>query len=338
MLYVTTRNNRDPFTVSRALGENRGTEGGFFLPFHAPRFSREEIEALAEKSFGQNVADVLNLLFSTRLTGWDVEFGIGRNPVRLEALRQKFWMAEPWYNPQWDYEWVVRSLTRMICQEEAVPGDWIRLGVRIALRFGLFGQLQKQGVEKADISVVSGDFTVPISAWYARSWGLPIGNIVCCCNENNRLWDLMVHGQMRTDGISVPTAIPEADVIIPAALERLIYEWGGIGEVERYLRTCAEGRTYAPSDSLKDRLRSGLFVSVVSSDRIESIIPGVCRTHGYTLSAQGALAYSGLLDYRAKTGQTRHGIVWAEKSPAQDAPLIAKILGVTPDEVQSRFL
>ena len=41
MLYVTTRNNRDAFTAQRVLTENRGPEGGLFLPFREPLFSEE---------------------------------------------------------------------------------------------------------------------------------------------------------------------------------------------------------------------------------------------------------------------------------------------------------
>ena len=66
MLYVTTRNNRDPFTAYRAMREGRGPDGGFFLPFRHPMFSSEEINALAEKTFGQCVAEVLNRLFNMR--------------------------------------------------------------------------------------------------------------------------------------------------------------------------------------------------------------------------------------------------------------------------------
>ena len=61
MLYVTTRTNNDAFTAARAMNMDRGADGGLFVPFHLNTFSRQEIAALADKSFGQNVADILNL-------------------------------------------------------------------------------------------------------------------------------------------------------------------------------------------------------------------------------------------------------------------------------------
>lgn len=338
MLYVTTRNNRDAYTAQRALRENRGPDGGMYLPFRTPQFSDAEIDELCDAPFNQCVADVLNLLFNTKLTAWDIDFAVGRYPVRMETLRHRIIMAEAWHNPEWTFDRMVKNLTNHLCGEETVPGDWVKIAVRIAVLFGLFGELKRAGIDAADISVVAGDFSGPVSAWYARQWGLPIGNIICCCNENNGLWDLICHGQLRTDTVSISTSIPEADISLPEDLERLIYECGGISEVERYLDICRRGRMYCPMEAILNRLRNGLYVSVVSSQRMETTIPSVYRSHNYLLSPGSALAYAGLLDYRAKTGETRSAIVLAEKSPACDAERIAKTFGITAEELRREML
>ena len=334
MLYVTTRNNRDDFTAQRALREDRVPDGGLYLPFRTPRFTPSEIDELAGKPFNQCIADILNLLFKTNLTSWDVDFCIGRYPVRLETLRHRILIAEAWHNPQWKYERLVQNLTDHLCGESSVPSNWVKIGVRIAVLFGIFGELKCNGITSADVSVLSGDFSAPISAWYARQWGLPIENIICSCNENNSLWDLICHGQLRTDTVSICTEIPEVDVAIPENLERLIYEAGGVGEVQRYLDTCRQGRMYCPNDGILMKLRKGLYVSVVSSQRIRTTIPSVYRTHHYLFSPCTALAYAGLLDYRAKTGETRHAVVLAEKSAACDIPIIAQSMGITEEDVR----
>ena len=334
MLYVTTRNNRDAFTAQRALKENRCADGGLYLPFRTPRFSATDISELTGKPFNQCVADILNLLFNSKLTSWDVDFCVGRYPVRLEPLGHRIIMAETWHNPDWSYDRMVNGLTSCLCKEEATPGDWVKIAVRIAVLFGIFGELRRSGVESADISVVSGDFSAPISAWYARQWGLPIGNIICCCNENNNLWDLVCHGHFRTDALSIPTSIPEADVSVPDDLERLIYECGGIQEVARYLDACRRGVTYCPNDFVLAKLRQGIFVSVVSSQRMETTIPSVYRTHNYLLSPCSALAYAGLMDYRARAGETRYAIVLADHNPVCSAETVARALGITVDELK----
>ena len=94
MLYVTTRNHLDSFTACPVLKENRAPDGGLFVPLHVPKLSQQDCARLAEMSFGQCAAEMLNLFFSTRLTGWDVDFAVGRYPVRLEALAHKIYLAE----------------------------------------------------------------------------------------------------------------------------------------------------------------------------------------------------------------------------------------------------
>ena len=124
------------------------------------------------------------------------------------------------------------------------------------------------------------------------------GNIICCCNENGNLWNLIHHGQFRTDTVSVPTGTPEADVTLPAGLERLIYACGGLAEVDIYLDACRRGGMYCPRDSVLSRLGEGLDVSVVSSRRMISTISGIRGSAGYLLSPYAALAYAGQMCIR----------------------------------------
>ena len=169
---------------------------------------------------------------------------------------------------------------------------------------------------------------MPISAWYARHWGLPIGNIICACNENNGLWDLHCHGQLRTDAVSIPTILPEADVVVPKYLERLIYEYGSVAETQRYLECCRKGSGYYPPDSILAKFQKEFYIRVVSSHRITTLIPSAYRTHGQLLSSATALAYAGMMDHRAKTGATGCAIVWSEESPVADAAAVSRILGI----------
>lgn len=334
MLYVTTRDNRDAYTAHRALWQDRAPDGGLLLPLRLPVFSPEEVALLAEKSFGQRVAEVTNRLFDSKLTGWDVDFCIGRYPARIAHLRHRILLAEIWHNPQSSYDWLVSNLLNLLMKNKAVPGNWAKIAVRIAVLFGIYGELRKQGIVTADIAVVSGDFSAPISAWYARKMGLPFENIIICCNENNAIWDLVCHGQMRTDMQSKATNTPDADVVVPENLERLIFSCGSYEEVQRYLQACREGKSYIPSANVLTEMRNGLSVSVVGSDRIESTISGVFRTHGYAVSPYTALAYAGLLDYRTKTGQTRQAMVLAEKSSLSDAETVAKALRMPTDDLK----
>ncbi len=335
MLYVSTRNDRDVFTVNRALRENRCALGGQYMPFRHPKFSETELDALLEQSHGACVARILNLLFGTKLSGLDVELCIGRYSTRLVPLQHGILLAECWHTPGYRFERIVQTLNARITGENIPASGWVQIAVRVAVLFGVFSDLRKRGITEADISCLSGDLLMPISAWYAKRWGLPVRNIICCCNENNTLWELVCHGQMRTDAVSIPTFLPAADIVVPEHLERLIRESGGVEETLRYLEACRTGKNYYLSDLLLSRLREGMHVSVVGSRRIRTTIPAVYKTCGKLLSCATALNYAGALDHRAKTGAPGYTVIWSEESPLTEAEKVAEILNVSPETLGS---
>lgn len=338
MLYVTTRNDREVYTAQRALREGRGPDGGLYVPFRDPVFPDEDIRALKEKSFNRCVADTLNVLFQARLTSWDVDFAIGRYAVRLKMLGKRLVISEGWHNLESEFSRIVKNISALLQGEkhaEICSGSWAEIGIRIAVLFGIFGELMREGIvdgdQKIDISVVSGDFSAPMSAWYARKWGLPIGNIVCACNENSNLWDFICHGTLRCGDVALSTDTPCSDVIVPEGLERLIHACGGTEETECYLDTVRKGGNYYVEDVLLHRLRKGLYVTVSSRSRMVSTIPTVFGTHSHVLSPYGALAYAGLQDYRARTGESRTALLMEERSPLLDAETVSSALGITAD-------
>lgn len=341
MLYVTTRSNRDAYTANRAVLESRGPDGGLYVPFRLPVFSQDEIAGLPDYGFAHNVAHVLNVFFNTKLTEWDVAFCIGRNPVRIKRLSSRIAVGECWHNPQWDFSFLVKTISEQICIKAPgvqAEGDWPGIAIRIAILFGVFGELLRSGVlevgSELDASVSSDDFSAPISLWYARTMGLPVGSIICCCNENNTLWDLFHNGQFRTDAVAVTTDLPFADVTLPVSLERLIHACGGPLEVVKYLDACRLGRGYYPSESLIHVMRRGIHVSVVSQSRTNSTISTVLNSTGYVLSPYAALAYAGLQDYASHHGSGRFSLVMSERSPRKDIRSICRALNAPEEEIK----
>ena len=334
MLYVTTRNDQNPVTTQHVLQGSRDEDGGLYLPFRFPVLTPEHRKSLAAMHFNQRIAAILNLFFSTKLTSWDVDFAVGRYPVRLESLGHRVVMAECWHNPDWSVQRLADNLTKLVAAESSEQGSWMEIAIRIAI---LAASLCEQEVFQGgsvDVAVISGEFTWPISLWYARKMGLPVGNIVCCRNENKQLWELICHGQLRTDSVSISTIVPEADVPVPVNLERLIYDCGGREQVERYLHACRNGMTYCVEEDFLRELRKGLYVSVVSSSRIRSAIPNVYNSHSYLLNPESALAYCGLLDYRVKTGATGQAMVVCDKSPVCAVETVADAMGISVEEMK----
>jgi threonine synthase len=142
MLFVTTRNKFDTYTVHRANQSDRGPDGGLFLPFRLPELSKEDIKALKEQSFCQRLATLLNQFFGTQLTAWDVELYAGKTPVKLVPMSHRIVVAETWHNPDWDFARIVRNLSGRIRgndDTEGVPSNWAWIAIRVAVLFGLFG-------------------------------------------------------------------------------------------------------------------------------------------------------------------------------------------------------
>lgn len=344
MLYITTRNKHDVYTAARTLNQDRGSDGGLFVPYRMPVLERDEILALGEKSFGQNVADVLNLFFSTKLTGWDVDMAIGRYPMKLKPMNHRILVAEVFHNMDWNFDRVIRTLAARVHPDGdliGAPTNWTGIAVRIAVLFGVFGELirtdQARFERPVNIALASGSFAAPMAAWYARQMGLPIGTIICGCNENGAPWDLLHRGEVDTDALAVETSTPEGDYALPPDLERLIYSTLGQEEVMRYWWCCTEGGTYAPPETGFEDLRRGMFAAVVSRVRVETIIPSVYRTNQYILDPYGALAYGALSDYRSRTGISGMTLILSEKSPICSSETVAKTMRVSVSELRRRL-
>lgn len=343
MLYAATRSKNDVETAYKTIHQDCCGNGGLFVPFRMPSYSRSEIAQLAEKSFGQNVADILNVFFSAGLTSWDVEFAIGRAPVKLDTISHRILIAEWWHNSQWQFEHLVQAMSDRLRTENqgTEPTNWVQIAVRIAVLFGTYGMLLSSAQTEVntvlDVAVTSGDFAMPMAAWYARQMGLPIGNIVCGCNANGSVWDLLHKGEMVTDGLAAKTCTPDMDIVLPRNLERLICGALGYGETAHYLDCCRNGAPYTPAAEDFEKLRSGMFASVISDERVRSSIYSVARTSGYVFGPYSALAYASLLDYRAKTSESRNALLITERSPSCDVELVAEYMRVDVPEVFRRI-
>lgn len=328
MLYVTTRNQIDTYTVHHALTGDRGADGGAFVPFRLPELGRAEIEKLAGESYGQRLASILNLFFSAQLTGWDVDFCIGKAPVKLHELSQRIVVAECWHNPQWDIRQITGRLAERISGcvgQTREPSSWMQVAVRIAVLFATYAELLSRGMaqmQKAmDVAVAADDFAAPVAVWYARKMGLPIGNIICGCHEHPELWDLIHQNQMRTDVKAMPH------------LERLLSESFGPCEAVRYSAACEKGSVYTLPQGVTELWRQGFYAAVISSDRAGSLIPSVYRTTGYYVGPQTALAYGALQDYRANTGENRLTLLLSERGIRCDLQKAAASMEMTQQEL-----
>lgn len=340
MLYATTRSKTDSYTAYRTLHSDRAPDGGFFVPYRMPVLDHSEILKLKDQSFSESVAQILNLFFSIGLTAWDVDCAIGRNAVKIISLNQKVSLVNLWDNPKGDYDYIIQRLYERICDNkpEKHVTDWAHISIRIAVLFGIYSVMQNPGITAFDISVNTGDFSVPMAAWYARYMGLPIRKIVCGCNENNAPWDFLHRGEMNTGLNRVSTEVPELDVANPAGLERLVYATLGYDEAQKYVKAAERKGCYYVHPDMLDTMNQGMFVSVISKGRPEAVITSVFKSAGCIIDPYTAVSYGGLQDYRAKIGEGYPTLLLWEKSPAKFLSVVQSATGLSGPELENKLL
>lgn len=317
MLYLTTRTKVDTYTASWPIRQDRGTDGGLFVPFSLPTFTADELKLYSGESFSSCVAQTLNRLFRLKLSRYDIEFAIGRAPVALTPIGRNLVIAECWHNDQQSYKKLEKGLCELLCRNtERKLTSWVRIAIRLALITGIVAQLTAQGVAGAhapvDFAVAALDMSDVMAIYYARKMGLPIANIICTCSNNTAAWELLHIGQLNTSAASKASGYMN-DNGIPENLERLIYATLGADAVQNYLDAINRGGIFAPAASQLEELRKGIFAAVVSRERLNNLIPSASNTLGYQITLQTGISYGGLMDYRAKYGENRTAILLSDQ-------------------------
>ena len=331
MQYVTTRNKGIQYSWLDALNEKNAPDGGLFVPAALPVFTEGEISAFALKNPNQAIAEILNLFFDTELTRWDIDFHAGRYPVRLTGIVRRITVAEMWHNCDWEFSRTARELASLVrgSRDHTLPvGTWFQTALRIGVLFGVFGELMRDGIavngNTIDICAPSGDGTALCAAWYAKRMGLPIGQIILCCNENNNLWSLIRQGELRLGLSPKETSTPDCDRLYPDALELLIHGCGGMEETKAFAACLRDGKNWRPGEMTWEALKKDITVSVIWQQRVENTISTIYQSHNYVFGPYSALCYAGLMDYRAQTGASTHALILSERGALRDDKLVAR--------------
>lgn len=307
MLYVSTRNKTDSFTAYRAMHNDTTPDGGAYIPMRIPHLQLEGIQAMCGMSFGENVAKILNIFFSSQLSGWDVDFCIGRAPVKLENVGYKTLVAELWHNHDGRYELTRNTIYSRICQTSDAPSQWAKIAIDIAILFGVFCS----GSEPIcmDIALPEENTSAVTAAWYARKMGLPIGKILLICSENSPLWDFVLRGNLAT------TALKEQGSDTVSMVERMIFDSFGFPETEKYLNVLSKGRVYRIAEEVMGEFNDFLSAVAVGSTRSDAVIQSMLRTNGYRMSHDAAASFGGLQDHRARSGESAPTVLLSAAKP-----------------------
>lgn len=331
MLYITTRNHNDFSTSFKTLVSDCGADGGRYVPFRLPAFTPEELICLKKKTFNQVVSEILNMFFSCRLDSLELDFAIGRNPMRLVTMNHRIVIAELWHNPRAAFSYIVESINKKITRSDEVkeaPADWVQIAARIAVIFGIYSQMLRDDILQSgqciDFSVYNDDFTTPIAVWYCKKMGLPVNMIICTSEEESNIWDFIHRGVF---------ASAAANEGLLLGLERLVHGTLGDIEVEKFVIANQKGKVYSVDEEQLSNFNDGLFCAVAGKNRAGSTINSLFRTNSYIVDPCTALCYGGLQDYRARTGGSGLTVLLAERTPLDFKAEISTATGIAEDKL-----
>lgn len=324
------------------MWETRAPDGGLYLPARIPALSKEEVTALLAKSGAENVAEILNRFFGTKLTARQIGRILKGDAVSARRMSHRIVFSELWQRTGESWEEVLANLAELISGEAGIgTGTWLRVAAKVAFLFASVAQLRQSGdmshEERADLFVMSGDLIGLFAGWYAMQMGLPLGNVVCCCNENSALWDLLNRGLIKLDARPIETGTPECDHAVPPGLELLIYAALGEGEAERFVEQLGKGGTYFLNGEQQRHLKQGLDAFVVSARRLGSVIANLYKTNGYVLCPYNALIYSGLMNYRSHTRRRCVAMILSTKSPLTVLDRLAPLVGEETEALRRKI-
>ena len=327
MLYLSTRSRTDTYTSNRALHEERAPEGGFYVPFQTMQFSNDELRSFKARTFNENIAYVLNIFFSCKLSAWDVEFCWGRYPARQVRLPHRLHIFELWHTANLDYAHMEQSLYNRLTNTDTPlsQNGWAKIAIEIAVLFAIYGETSTANMGSSfDMAVESQGFISPFAVWYARQMGLPVDTIICGAYDQGDLWELLHLGTVNTN-----VQINKLD-----GIERLIYYTLGHDAVLQYVSCCDRQRAYHIKPENTEVLSANLFAAVISTDRLPSVVTNFYRSHGYVLDTVSAISFSALQDYRARTGESKNTLIMSMVSPLKSTSAITNLLGISSAELE----
>ena len=100
--------------------------------------------------------------------------------------------------------------------------NWLRVMGQVSY----YVWLTNQFCSPINVAIPSGNFGNAYSAWFGRSHGLAINNILCSTNVNDVLNRFISSGVLEPQ-TTQPSIAPSMDIQIPSSLERLVFDLEG---------------------------------------------------------------------------------------------------------------
>jgi len=138
--------------------------------------------------------------------------------------------------------------------------NWLRVMGQVSY----YVWLTKQFTSPVNVAIPSGNFGNAYSAWFGRSNGLPINQILCSTNVNDVL-RRFIDGGVLEPLVTQPSVAPSMDIQIPSSLERLIFDLST--EAKEFYAQLQNSTKAQLDEKSVDTLKS-VFSSVTFSDEM----------------------------------------------------------------------
>lgn len=163
----------------------------------------------------------------------------------------------------------------------------------------LVGSDQLSEGERADFAVPAGNFSNLLAVYYAKKMGLPVGKILFACNKNNAASELWKTGVFETRRTAFSTMSPSLDNLLPANLERLLFELTerDVEKTKERMGQFSSGRIRLSSVELS-RLKTHFSGGCTSEDDTVDCVYEFFTEYGYPLDTQGGVVMHVLEEYR----------------------------------------
>lgn len=306
MLYVSTRSKTESFTAYRAMHNDTAPDGGAFFPFQQLHFNEKQLADLRQKSFGEVVAIVLNTFYSCDLSGLDVDFCIGKFPVKIENIGHKTVVAELWHNHGDSLSYTVDALYRRICGN-GQTSEWAQIAIHISLLFGVYSQLKD--ITSVDVAIPEAETALLSAVCFSKAAGLPIDRILIACSDSSPMWDFVRNGTLNT------AQLKRHSTDLCRFIERFLFQTFGAEQTTLYLEKLSSSRSFSLPEELVCKITSAFGAVVLGEGRADTVVNSVLRASNYKISSDAALAYGAVQDYRAQGGESKMSLLISTKKP-----------------------
>ena len=214
--------------------------------------------------------------------------------------------------------------------------NWGRLVPQIAYYVAAYVQLVRDGAiqsgERVNVAVPTGNFGNILSAYYAKSMGLPIARLICASNCNNVLTDFINTGVYDRRRTFYPTVSPSMDILISSNLERLLFLLANqdAEQVREWMLSLRQSGRYRLEPQFHRRLQADFWGGFAGEEQTRAAIGRTWHDQNYLLDTHTAVGLHVLEEYRRATDDRTPAILAATASPFKFSAAVMQALTGRP--------